>query len=1026
LLSEFYPRTEKLADATYEFVLNQIIEAIRNILDKSQAMELSSLYFFQMTESINELYMRCANLARQPLEGPRLDETIRKLLLIISRPARLLECLEFDPKQFYYATFEEQVSGLSSSSHMPCYIKSQLDSLDDEAVQVADKTRCESPAPPETEPHESPTEEDFPIVKLISSGAYGAVYLVKHKKLKRRFAMKKVNKQNMIRKKQVDQVFTERDILTFADNPFVVSIYCSFQTKKHLCMIMEYVEGGDCATLLKNMGGPIPVDLTRLYIAETVLAVEYIHNLGVVHRDIKPENMLITSEGHIKLTDFGLSKIGLMNMTTGIFEQAHQDDSLFLDEQIYGTPDYIAPEVILMQGYGKPVDWWSVGIVLYEFLIGVPPLWAESVEELFDLIKSETMTVEWPLDPEEAPPWEAQDLVHSLLKQNPADRLGSVQMGGVAGVKSHRFFERVSWRSLLLQKAVFVPQLENEEDTSYFDPRTDRYSHEFLSDGEDEADEYSMPFQNFASTSARYSMILETHDEGSELPPHVDTQESTSIPSVNQPTIPGLSIQGPSSSSSSSSSGSYATSPTKEEGSSGPRRKQGRDETSPTSGVPPVDLDTVRQPVASAHWQMPAAEGGSRKDVGESPGLAGFRPSDLGLQTIIMEKGQGGYGMILRAIRVYIGDTEMYRMHHIVKSVDDDGPAWQAGLRPGQLVTHVNGKPVTGLLHTEVVQLIIAGGRSCELCTIPLESTPIRAGGRQRSQSLARRLSSTQDVGTGSSGHASRGKTHERKSSSLLFWRRKKKNKEQKERSKSSPASPTRSPPESPRRGITSSSSSLPRERRLPSPPQGSSSSSSSQRAHSFGFLPKLFRSPRRKPHGPGTPVSPLARTPSPAMTASPVATASPGGAWVSAGGGRSPSPLAPVGSRSRTSLGSMSISPPSAGPFSEDDAAEFSPGYSRSQSTGTHPSGRTSTSGTSPLLRRALSPDHMKSYSGSKLSESAPASPARGRKKQSSFSKMLRSRSFKQSHSKSSSGGDSPLGISRSWQARKDVFDNL
>jgi hypothetical protein len=93
LLSEFYPRTEKLADATYEFVLNQIIEAIRNILDKSQAMELSSLYFFQMTESINELYMRCANLARQPLEGPRLDETIRKLLLIISRPARLLECL---------------------------------------------------------------------------------------------------------------------------------------------------------------------------------------------------------------------------------------------------------------------------------------------------------------------------------------------------------------------------------------------------------------------------------------------------------------------------------------------------------------------------------------------------------------------------------------------------------------------------------------------------------------------------------------------------------------------------------------------------------------------------------------------------------------------------------------------------------------------------------------------------------------------------------------------------------------------
>ena len=159
-------------------------------------------------------------------------------------------------------------------------------------------------------------------------------------------------------------MFTERDIMTFTDNPFVVALVCTFETRKYLCMVMEYVEGGDVATLIKNMG-PLPLDMARSYFAETTLAVEYLHNYGIIHRDLKPDNLLITSLGHIKLTDFGLSKIGLMNLTTNFYEGGDDvlgtsySDSLvrdrnckeFDDKQICGTPQYLAPEVFIYSHY---------------------------------------------------------------------------------------------------------------------------------------------------------------------------------------------------------------------------------------------------------------------------------------------------------------------------------------------------------------------------------------------------------------------------------------------------------------------------------------------------------------------------------------------------------------------------------------------------------------------------------------------------------------------------------------------------
>jgi microtubule-associated serine/threonine kinase len=197
-----------------------------------------------------------------------------------------------------------------------------------------------------------------------------------------------------------------------------------------------------------------------------VLAVEYLHSYGIVHRDLKPDNLLITALGHIKLTDFGLSKMGLMSLATNMYEiYLESETRQFSDKQVFGTPEYIAPEVILRQGYGKAVDWWSMGIILYEFLIGCVPFFGETPEELFSHATSDD--IEWPDSDEWPIQEEAKDLISALLVRDPNYRLGTV--GGAHEVKEHVYFKGLDWNSLLRQKAEFVPQLDNEDDTSYFD-----------------------------------------------------------------------------------------------------------------------------------------------------------------------------------------------------------------------------------------------------------------------------------------------------------------------------------------------------------------------------------------------------------------------------------------------------------------------------------------------------------------------------------------------------------------------------
>jgi microtubule-associated serine/threonine kinase len=314
---------------------------------------------------------------------------------MIARPARLLECLEFDPEdQSSGVTFSNAIDRVqrlkltAQNEHIPQYILSRLQAnFGGPNVTPADANKRPSFVPGNTQPavtfvtpNYRPHKHDFKFVKKLSAGAYGAVYLSKHHRTNEFVAIKVLRKKDLLAKNMIDQVLNERDILHFAQNPFVVTLFCSFSSKESLYMVMEYAPGGDLASVLKALGC-LDEKSARRYVAETILAIEYIHEYGIIHRDLKPDNLVIGRDGHIKLTDFGLSKIGLMNRTTMI--EVQSANHIHHDKQVLGTPDYTAPEVILGQGYGPPVDWWSLGIILFELLLGCPPFRAETVQDLF-------------------------------------------------------------------------------------------------------------------------------------------------------------------------------------------------------------------------------------------------------------------------------------------------------------------------------------------------------------------------------------------------------------------------------------------------------------------------------------------------------------------------------------------------------------------------------------------------------------------------------------------------------------------
>uniref|UniRef100_A0A672KPG2 non-specific serine/threonine protein kinase n=1 Tax=Sinocyclocheilus grahami TaxID=75366 RepID=A0A672KPG2_SINGR len=837
-----------LADGVLSFAHHQIIELARDCLEKSRLGLITSRYFCELTDKLERLFQE-VNDRSESAEVTFIKELVKKILIVIARPARLLEC-------------------------------------------------------------------------LVGCLQY-AVYLVRHKETKQRFAMKKINKQNLMLRNQIQQAFVERDILTFAENPFVVSMYCSFETRRHLCMVMEYVEG-----ML----------------------------------------LLVTSMGHIKLTDFGLSKVGLMNMTTNLYEgHIEKDAREFSDKQVCGTPEYIAPEVILRQGYGKPVDWWAMGIILYEFLVGCVPFFGDTPEELFGQVISDE--INWP-EGEDAPPADAQELIALLLRQNPLERLGT---GGTYEVKHHQFFHSLDWNSLLRQKAEFIPQLESEDDTSYFDTRSDKYHHLETEEEEDTNDEdFNVELRQFSSSSHRFSKVYSSLDlsrgqleekgeqpeKTTDSPLTVDslswTPDFTEIPSLSHSSdtestslsrCSGLLPKFAISAEVEDGEGSLALEdPSKVTFSIGELPQDEPDPTTPCStisnstlsvgsfsehldqapsrgdGVDSLDSSCKPSSDTASFLTAPKPEATQKQcavskvpksvstsalslmipgDVfGVSPLASPISPYSLSSdpssrdsspsrdsslsgvicrQPIIIHSSGKKFGFTLRAIRVYACDSDVYTVYHMVWNVEDGGPAHKAGLKAGDLITHVNGETVHGLLHTEVVELLLKSGSKVTISTTPFENTSIKTGPARRNSYRSKMVRRTKKP--------KKEKTQERRRSVFKRFAMQPSPLLHTSRSFSSlnrslssgeslPGSPTHSlSPRSPtaafrptpdfnQSGGNSSQSSSPSSS-APNSPAGSGHIRPST-LHGLGpKLPGRLRQGRRKSAG-SIPLSPLARTPSP------------------------------------------------------------------------------------------------------------------------------------------------------------------
>eukprot|EP01102_Stenamoeba_stenopodia_P009466 TRINITY_DN2792_c0_g1_i3.p1 TRINITY_DN2792_c0_g1~~TRINITY_DN2792_c0_g1_i3.p1 ORF type:complete len:699 (-),score=140.89 TRINITY_DN2792_c0_g1_i3:781-2877(-) len=278
-----------------------------------------------------------------------------------------------------------------------------------------------------------PSITDYEVKKVISRGNFGQVYLATKKKTGDQYAIKVLKKQEMLLKNQAHHVKTERDILAFVNNPFVVKLYFAFTSKKYLYLVMEYLPGGDFYSMLEEIGA-FEESVAQHYVAELVLALEYLHAHGIIHRDLKPDNMLIGNDGHMKLTDFGLSRIGMADVQTevGAFKEylsrGRDMSELTPQERRFsqvGTAGYLAPEIFMGLDHGPAVDWWAVGIILYEFLLGTLPFMGDT----FDEICSATFKhdIIWPRDDdgEWAVTAEARDLIEKLLIMDPRERLGS-------------------------------------------------------------------------------------------------------------------------------------------------------------------------------------------------------------------------------------------------------------------------------------------------------------------------------------------------------------------------------------------------------------------------------------------------------------------------------------------------------------------------------------------------------------------------------------------------------------------------
>ncbi|XP_053416935.1 serine/threonine-protein kinase MRCK gamma isoform X4 [Nycticebus coucang] len=306
--------------------------------------------------------------------------------------------------------------------------------------------------------------DDFEILKVIGRGAFGEVAVVRQRDSGKIFAMKMLHKWEMLKRAETACFREERDVLVKGDSRWVTTLHYAFQDEEYLYLVMDYYAGGDLLTLLSRFEDRLPPELAQFYLAEMVLAIHSLHQLGYVHRDVKPDNILLDMNGHIRLADFGsclrLNNNGMVDSSVAV-----------------GTPDYISPEILqaMEEGkghYGPQCDWWSLGVCAYELLFGETPFYAESLVETYGKIMNHEDHLQFPPDMPDVPA-SAQDLIRHLLCRQ-EERLGR---GGLDDFRNHPFFEGVDWERLATSTAPYVPELQGPMDTSNFDVDDDTLNH---------------------------------------------------------------------------------------------------------------------------------------------------------------------------------------------------------------------------------------------------------------------------------------------------------------------------------------------------------------------------------------------------------------------------------------------------------------------------------------------------------------------------------------------------------------------
>jgi len=296
------------------------------------------------------------------------------------------------------------------------------------------------------------TIDSFEKIKVLGKGTFGQVFLVyrRNDEKKTRMALKTIPKSLIKEREETEHMRSEREVLCLIDHPFLIKLYHAFQNSTHLCFVMEFARGGEIYNHLSRCQ-QFSIPRCQLYGAEVVSAFSYLHSKNIIYRDLKLENLLLDEDGHIKITDFGLCKI------------LHNEE--LSTRTFCGTPEYLAPEILDDEQYGLAVDWWSLGVVLHEMIVGKLPFQGQTQDELFDAITRNPLA-----DIPQRVPEAAANILQQLLRKDPRTRLGA-EPGDANAVKTHMFFAEIDWDRLERREITpqFVPTLRDDDDTSGFD-----------------------------------------------------------------------------------------------------------------------------------------------------------------------------------------------------------------------------------------------------------------------------------------------------------------------------------------------------------------------------------------------------------------------------------------------------------------------------------------------------------------------------------------------------------------------------